>query len=47
MPQQVGDPFNGYGPPPEAYEGLSNDERIELARQVTMSIPPRKVVEDD
>lgn len=47
MPQQVGEPINSYGPPPEVYENLSHEERIALARNVTMSVPKKEPEDND
>jgi hypothetical protein len=47
MPQQWGEPINSYGPPPEVYEHLTNEERIALARKVTMSVPSKEPKDDD
>jgi hypothetical protein len=47
MPQQVGEPINSYGPPPEQFQHLSVEERIALARKVTLSVPMKEPKDDD
>jgi len=47
MPQQVGQPLNSYGPPIEFYEGMTAEERTEIARVVTMSVPKKEPKDDD
>jgi hypothetical protein len=36
------EPINSYGPPPEVFENLTVEERIALAREVTMSVPKKE-----
>lgn len=47
MPQQVGEPINSVGPAPEFYRGMSTEERIEVTRVVTMSVPKKEPKDDD